>query len=58
MADPVTENQVWIYRSGNEKYAKIRIISTVNEIRENLPFGECRFEWLYQPDGSKTFPAR
>jgi hypothetical protein len=58
MADPVLANQVWVYRSGTETYAKMRIISIVNEIRDELPFGGCTFEWAYQPDGSKTFPVK
>jgi hypothetical protein len=58
MADPVNPNQVWVYRSGGEQYTKIRIISTVNELRDNVPYGECTFEWLYQPDGSLTFGSR
>lgn len=56
MADPVAPNQVWIYRSGEEKYTKIRIISTVNETRQLIAYGECTFQWVYQPDGSLTFP--
>ncbi len=56
MADPIAANQVWVYSSGTQCYAKIRIISTVNETRDNLPYGECSFEWVYQPDGSTTFP--
>ena len=58
MADPIKENQVWVYRTGTDSYAKFRIISTVNEERNNLPFGECTFEWLFQPDGSLTFPGK
>jgi len=58
MADPVKDNQVWIYRSGAESYAKIRIISTVNETRESIPYGECTFQWVYQPDGTSTFPGK
>jgi len=58
MADPVNANQVWIYRTGSERYAKIRIISTLNEIRQTLPYGECTFQWVYQPDGSLTFPGK
>ncbi len=58
MADPINVNQVWIYRSGTENYTKIRIISTVNEVRNNLDYGECKFEWIYQPDGSTTFPGK
>ena len=56
MADPIQVNQVWIYRSGTDTYAKIRIVSTVNETRNSLPYGECKFEWVYQSDGSLTFP--
>jgi hypothetical protein len=55
-ADPVLPNQIWLYRSGTDKYAKIRIKSTINEIRSTLPYGECTFQWVYQPDGSATFP--
>lgn len=58
MADPINDNQIWVYRKGSEKYAKIRIVSTKNEIRNNLPYGECTFEWLYQPDGSLIFPGK
>lgn len=55
-ADPVKPNQVWIYRSQEDNYAKIRTISTVNETRNGTPYGECNFEWVYQPDGSTIFP--
>jgi hypothetical protein len=58
MADPIAPNQIWIYRSGAEKYTKIRIISTVNEIRQLIAYGECTFQWVYQPDGSLTFPGK
>lgn len=56
MADPIAANQVWIYRSGSERYTKIRIVSTVNEMRQNIAFGECTFQWVHQPDGTATFP--
>jgi hypothetical protein len=56
MADPVNNNQVWIYRSGTDHYAKIRIVSTKNEAGQTVPYGECTFQWVYQPDGSSTFP--
>ena len=58
MADPINTNQIWIYRSGNDTYAKIRIVNSVNEIRQNIPYGECKFQWVYQPDGSLTFPGK
>ena len=40
MADPVNPNQVWIYRTGTDTYAKIRIISTVNETRQGIALME------------------
>lgn len=58
MADPLSDNQVWIFRSGADTYTKIRIISTINEIRQTVNYGECTFQWVYQPDGSMTFPSK
>jgi hypothetical protein len=58
MADHIAANQVWIYKSGSGKYTKFRIISTVNETRQSMPYGECTFQWIYQPDGSSSFPAK
>jgi hypothetical protein len=60
MADPILQHQVWIYRSSRELYTKIRIVSTISEMRPDIPFryGECTFEWVHQPDGTATFPSR
>jgi hypothetical protein len=58
MADPVKANQVWIYRSGTDYYTKFRIVSVINETRQSIPYGECSFQWVYQPDGSTTFPGK
>jgi hypothetical protein len=58
MADPLNTNQVWVYKSGTNTYAKIRIVSTINETRQSVPYGECTFQWVYQPDGSATFPGK
>lgn len=58
LAYPLKVNQIWIYRSGTEKYAKIRIISTIAEQRSGRDYAECTFEWVYQPDGSLTFPVK
>ncbi len=57
-ADSVKADQVWIYKSGTDHYAKFRIISTVSETRSGRDYAECTFEWRYQPDGSLTFPAK
>jgi hypothetical protein len=58
MADPILPNQVWIYRSGTAHYTKIRIVSTINETRQTVAYGECTFQWVYQPDGTSTFPGK
>lgn len=57
---PVTvrENQIWLFRTSKDKYAKIRIIKTVAGKKDVKPFAECTFEWEYQPDGTLTFPGK
>ncbi len=52
----IKPDQVWIYRSGTENYSKFRIISTILQSGVSRDFAECTFEWVYQPDGSLTFP--
>jgi len=58
LGDSVKANQVWLFKTRTDKYAKLRVISTVAEKRDNKPFAECTFEWVYQPDGSLTFPGK
>jgi len=58
LGDPINPNQVWIYRSGSDTYTKFRIVSTINETRQSVPYGECTFQWVYQPDGTTTFPGK
>lgn len=52
----VAENQVWLYRSTDSRFAKLVILEVITEERDGLPFAECRFRWVYQPDGTATFP--
>lgn len=56
-SDSVRANQVWLFRTSMDKYAKIRVMKTVAEKRDK-PYAECTFEWVYQPDGSQTFPGK
>ncbi len=57
-ADKAGPDQIWIFRTGTEHYAKIRIISTFTELRNNRNYARCKFEWVYQPDGTLTFPGQ
>ncbi|HPC98522.1 MAG TPA: hypothetical protein P5257_06340 [Bacteroidales bacterium] len=58
LGDSVAANQIWLYRTDDDRYAKIRIISTLHEKRPDMPrpYAECTFEWVFQPDGTMTFP--
>lgn len=56
--DSVKANQVWLFRTSEDTFAKIRVISTVAEKRETVPFAECTFEWIFQPNGTQTFPGK
>jgi hypothetical protein len=58
IASKVMANQIWIFKSGTEHYAKIRIISTVGGVRDGRDYAECTFEWVYQPDGTLTFSGK
>jgi hypothetical protein len=60
LGDSVKANQIWLFRTSSEKYAKFRIISTLTEKRPDMPFpyAECTLEWVYQPDGSQKFPGK
>lgn len=57
-ADNIKPNQIWIFRTSSEHYAKFRIINTVAEKRSGNAYAECTFEWVYQPDGTLTFPGK
>jgi hypothetical protein len=62
LADSIRNYQIWLYRSSADTYTKFRIVSTLIEKRQNteinqvVDYGECTFEWVYQPDGTITFP--
>lgn len=56
MGNSIKSNQVWIFRTGNTCYAKLRIMNTIGEIRQERAYAECTFEWVYQPNGSLVFP--
>lgn len=54
-ANPVKENQVWIFKTGKGNYAKFRVISLLLEKRGDTPYAQIKFEWQLQPDGSTIF---
>jgi hypothetical protein len=56
LAAPLEANQVWVLKTRDFKYAKIRTIEVTVDAQSSPPFASCRFEWVYQPDGTATFP--
>lgn len=54
-ANPVKENQVWIFRTTEGNYAKFRVIELKGENRATGPWASMKFEWMVQPDGSESF---
>jgi hypothetical protein len=58
LAEPLKINQVWLFRTSTNHYAKVRIISiTTKDVNGEIE-AECAFEWAYQPDGTLTFPGK
>lgn len=55
-AKPVLENQVWVFKTREKKYAKLLILKVNTSIKNSEAFAEVTFKWVYQPDGSKIFP--
>jgi hypothetical protein len=58
IGDGVKVNQIWLFKTSSNTYAKFIITAVIGEVRNNIPFVECTFEWEYQPDGSVTFPVK
>jgi len=54
---PLAANQLWVFRTGDDTYAKLLILSVSLNTGVNPYFASCTFKWVYQPDGSATFPA-
>ena len=57
IADIIAPNQVWLFRTADDRYAKIRTISTFSQKKDDMtiPYCECKLEWVFQPDGTATF---
>ena len=55
-AKPVLENQVWVFKTRNNKYTKLLILKVNTSVKNLEPFAEITFKWAYQPDGSTIFP--
>ena len=56
LAAPLANNQVWVVKTRDFKYAKIRIIELVLNSAASPYFASCKLEWVWQPDGTATFP--
>jgi hypothetical protein len=58
LAAPLEANQVWVMKTRDATYAKLRIISVALNSTVNPPTATCFLEWVWQPDGSDTFPGK
>jgi hypothetical protein len=56
LAAPISTNQIWVVKTRDAKYAKLRIVSLTLDTSVSPAFAACKLEWVWQPDGSATFP--
>lgn len=56
LATPLSANQVWVVKTRDAKYAKLRIASLTLNTSVSPAVATCTLEWVWQPDGSATFP--
>lgn len=52
----IAVNQVYIFKSRSNKYAKILIKDIQIKPDVSLGYADVTFKWVYQPNGEKTFP--
>ena len=57
-ASPLAANQIWVVKTRDSRYAKLRIISVILNTSVTPAAATCTLEWVWQPDGSSTFPAK
>ena len=55
LADPVLENQVWIFKTRSGNFGKMLILTTLSFEKNSNMIAEVQFKWVYQPDGSTFF---
>ena len=56
LAKPVLKNQVWVFKTRNDNYAKLLILKVDAYLKDTEDFEEVTFKWVYQPDGSTVLP--
>ena len=56
LANPVLENQVWIFKTRSGNFGKMLILTTLSFEKNSNMISEVQFKWVYQPNGSSTFP--
>jgi len=55
LADPLLTNQVWTFKTATGKYVKMLILEVTATLKDQVPYAEVRFRYVYQPDGSTVF---
>ncbi|MEA1896343.1 MAG: hypothetical protein U9N53_01615 [Bacteroidota bacterium] len=55
LAQPVLENQIWVFKTRSNTFGKILIMNTLRYEKNSYMIVEVHFKWVYQPDGSSTF---
>ena len=56
LAKDIQPNQIWTFRTYENKYVKLLILKVVTRIDNHTPYAETTFRYVYQPNGSRTFP--
>jgi hypothetical protein len=56
-ASGVEENQLWLFKTSDGNYVKIRTIELRTDNSVYPPYVEIKFEWRMQPGGATTFSS-
>jgi len=54
-AEDLEENQVWLFRTTEGNYVKLRLTDLTVDEQQDPPYIQVTFQWRIQPDGSSSF---
>ncbi|NOY38460.1 MAG: hypothetical protein GXO83_12915 [Chlorobi bacterium] len=55
LADPILPHQIWTFKTATGRFAKMLIMDVKTMLKDQVPYAEVTFRYVYQPDGTPVF---
>ena len=56
IAKDIQPYQIWTFRTEDLRFVKLLLLKVITEIKEDNPYAETTFRYVYQPDSTTLFP--